>query len=263
MKRIMKEVKVPVRGMNRYILRIKHLGVFESQEEEYQCAMKMINGCEESRKTLVEKNLRFVPKVVVQYSRNEQHFDELVAEGNMGLYDATFKYDPSKGFKFISYAVHWIKMRIINCINNRHIISVTSRVSADMHKYKMELEQELQNNGGFLSGEFLEKNNFFAQIEKNIQSSNAVDDWNDIGKCMNPFQKIYEEDNDLILRLSLNILKEKEKRIVEKYFGIGCVQKGCTDIGYEESYSRTQIKNIVDKALKKMGDAYKEKRYLI
>jgi RNA polymerase primary sigma factor len=96
-----------------------------SSEEEYELALKVKEGCVISKDTLVKSNLRFVISVAKMYQRNNSiiSLEDLINEGNLGMIEAADKFDPSLGFKFISFAVWHIRRRIRECIskNSRQI----------------------------------------------------------------------------------------------------------------------------------------------
>jgi len=96
-----------------------------SADEEAEVAREMLNGCEKAREKIILSNLRFVVSVAKAYHRNNSFLklEDLINEGNLGMIEATSSFDPSQGFKFISYAVWHIRRRIRECItkNNRHV----------------------------------------------------------------------------------------------------------------------------------------------
>lgn len=97
-------------------------------DEEYNVAMRAFKGDEEAREELVRKNLRFVITVAKQYTNQNVKLEDLVNEGNHGLIKASKRFDPTKGFKFISYAVYWIRRDIIEYLTK---YSRTIKISAN------------------------------------------------------------------------------------------------------------------------------------
>ena len=96
-----------------------------SADEEAEAAREMVNGSEKAREKIILSNLRFVVSVAKAYHRNNSFLklEDLINEGNLGMIEATDSFDPSQGFKFISYAVWHIRRRIRECItkNGRHV----------------------------------------------------------------------------------------------------------------------------------------------
>ena len=96
-----------------------------SADEEAEVAREMVNGSEKAREKMILSNLRFVVSVAKAYHRNDSFLklEDLINEGNLGMIEATSLFDPSQGFKFISYAVWHIRRRIRECItkNGRHV----------------------------------------------------------------------------------------------------------------------------------------------
>ena len=102
-----------------YLRDISDIKGFKSAEEEYECAMKSLNGDEKSRDELVLRNLRFVISVAKQYEGYGVPLNDLINEGNYGLVEATIKFDPSKGFKFISFAVWYVRKHIMEYLRSK------------------------------------------------------------------------------------------------------------------------------------------------
>ena len=110
--------------INSYLEEVRSFDML-SPEEENELAFKMVKGCEKSKDRLIKANLKFVISVAKAYHRNNSFLslEDLINEGNYGMIEAAEKFDPSHGFKFISFAVWHIRRRIRECItkNSRHI----------------------------------------------------------------------------------------------------------------------------------------------
>ena len=110
--------------INSYLEEVRSFDMI-SPEEENELAFKMVQGCEKSKDRIIKANLKFVISVAKAYHRNNSFLslEDLINEGNYGMIEAAEKFDPSHGFKFISFAVWHIRRRIRECItkNSRHI----------------------------------------------------------------------------------------------------------------------------------------------
>lgn len=100
------------KAFNQYLADVRMIKPFATPDEEYECAVKAKNGDEKALNELVTKNLKFVISVAKQYSTSKISLEELVNEGNYGLIEAAKRFEPNKGFKFISYAVWYIRKNI-------------------------------------------------------------------------------------------------------------------------------------------------------
>ena len=106
-----------------------------SPEEEVELAIRIRNGDEMAKQKLVEANLRFVISVAKQYQNQGMSFIDLINEGNVGLVKAAGKFDETRGFKFISYAVWWIRQAIIQAIAEQtRIVRLPLNRLASIHK---------------------------------------------------------------------------------------------------------------------------------
>lgn len=131
---------------NSYLSEIKKYQPLTTTEE-FEIALRMVDGCKEARDKLIKHNLLFVVSVAKQYYGNNIKLEDLINEGNVGLLLATEKYDPTKGFRFISYAVWWIRREIIGFLGEKgEVIRLPLHVNGKINKVKdmyILLEQKL------------------------------------------------------------------------------------------------------------------------
>jgi RNA polymerase primary sigma factor len=134
-------------SFNKYLRDIDAIPML-SVDEEYETALEAAKGDKEAIDKLVRSNLRFVVSVAKQYDNPEVKLEDLVNEGNMGLMRAAERFDPSRGFKFISYAVWWIRNRILEYLtkHSRLIKLPSNRVVHlnKMYEIVSNLEQEIE-----------------------------------------------------------------------------------------------------------------------
>jgi RNA polymerase primary sigma factor len=104
-------------SVDTYMKEVSKIPMFNSPEEEYQCAILAVNGDKQAKDRLITKNLRFVISVAKAYHTDNVLLSDLINEGNIGLIQAAEKYDPSRGIKFYSYAVFYIKRNILDYIS--------------------------------------------------------------------------------------------------------------------------------------------------
>lgn len=208
------------------------------------------NEIKEINKELLEGNLRFVITVAKQYQNQGLDFPDLIAEGNLGLMKAINNFDWSKNLRFISYAVWWVKQSILQSLNdNSRTIRLPVNVVQDLHRAKKEIE----SNGGKLDDKF---QNLPSMIDLDMNINEDGDTLVDVIK--NEGADMPDEafnGKDLLkakLISLLNVLDEREKVIVEDYFGLTGTQRTLEDIGSDFNLTKERVRQIKEKALRKL-----------
>ena len=263
-----------------------------SREEEERLIVKAKQGDKESYDKVINVNLRFVVSVAVKYVNSKASFADLIAEGNCGLVEAFNRFDPSKGFKFISYAVWWIRQRIISYLKQNKIVRAPTNVVEIAYRLQVHRDQMTQNLGytpkvsdvmydlkddtritfpeyaGTHIGRASVENALRAEIslDKQIKSdegSNAypIDILEDMD--VDPADKM-AQDNELhgLIQNSINkALSPRESHIVSMYFGIDRSiaygeQTTLETIGESLGITRERVRQILARALPKL------KRYM-
>lgn len=105
-----------------------------TREQEIEICKKIEKGCQRSREKLVNHNLRLAYSIANKYSKTKCSFDDLIAEANCGLVIAVDKYDYKKGFKFSTYATHWIRQRVLRYIGNNGMLKFSSKAKIDLYQ---------------------------------------------------------------------------------------------------------------------------------
>jgi RNA polymerase primary sigma factor len=238
-----------------YLKDIRKIKVM-TPERERQLALLM-NGNEisdekrkEIQKELLEGNLRFVITVAKQYQNQGLDFPDLIAEGNLGLMKAIQNFDWSKNLRFISYAVWWVKQSILQSLNdNARTIRLPVNVVQDLHRAKKAIE----SNGGKLEDKF---QNLPSMVDLDMNINEDGDTLVDIivneGADM-PDESFNSGDMLKIKLLSLlHILDDREKSIIEDYFGLSGTPRTLEDIGGDFSLTKERVRQIKEKALRKL-----------
>jgi RNA polymerase primary sigma factor len=201
-------------------------------------------------KELLEGNLRFVITVAKQYQNQGLDFPDLIAEGNLGLMKAINNFDWSKNLRFISYAVWWVKQSILQSLNdNARTIRLPVNVVQDLHR----ANKEIESNGGKLDDKF---QNLPSMIDLDMNINEDGDTLVDVIK--NEGADMPDEafnGKDLLkakLISLLNVLDEREKVIVEDYFGLTGTQRTLEDIGGDFNLTKERVRQIKEKALRKL-----------
>jgi RNA polymerase primary sigma factor len=202
------------------------------------------------QKELLEGNLRFVITVAKQYQNQGLDFPDLIAEGNLGLMKAIKNFDWSKNLRFISYAVWWVKQSILQSLNdNARTIRLPVNVVQDLHRAKKEIEC----TGGQLDVRFT---SLPSMIDLDMSINEDGDTLIDVIRNENADKPDECFDNKDILKVKLmsllNILDEREKIIIEDYFGISGSPRTLEDIGEDFDLTKERVRQIKEKALRKL-----------
>jgi RNA polymerase primary sigma factor len=238
-----------------YLKDIRKIKVMTPEREKELAEMMKSEHLTDSKKAEIEKellvgNLRFVITVAKQYQNQGLDFPDLIAEGNLGLLKAIKNFDWSKNLRFISYAVWWVKQSIIQSLNdNARTIRLPVNVVQDLFRAKREIE----SNGEELADKFQNLPSVI-DLDRNI---------NEEGDTLVDIIKNEDADmpdaafntKDMIktqLMGLLNILDEREKVIIEDYFGISGSPRTLEDIGGDFSLTKERVRQIKEKALRKL-----------
>jgi RNA polymerase primary sigma factor len=205
---------------------------------------------------LVEGNLRFVITVAKQYQNQGLPLPDLINEGNFGLLKAIRNFDWSKNLRFISYAVWWVRQSILQSLNdNARTIRLPVNVVQDLYKAKKEIELK----GGKLSDKF---QNLPSIIDLDMNINDEGDTLIDIIKNENADMpdEIFNSQDVLKTKLIslLDILDEREKIIIEDYFGITGTCRTLEDIGTDFNLTKERVRQIKEKALRKLRNESSE-----
>jgi RNA polymerase primary sigma factor len=205
---------------------------------------------DEIQKEMLEGNLRFVITVAKQYQNQGVDLSDLIAEGNFGLMKAIKNFDWTKKNRFISYAVWWIKQSILQSLNdNSRTIRLPVNVVQDMQKEKRENEKTNKD----LSDKFA---NLPRMIDLDMHINEDGDTLIDIIKNENvdsPDEVFSTQD---ILKEKMMgimcVLDDRERAIVEDYYGITGTPRTLEDIGSDFSLTKERVRQIKEKALRKL-----------
>ena len=251
---------------------LQEIGRFDliSVEEEVELAQRIKKGDQLAIEKLASANLRFVVSVAKQYQNQGLSLPDLINEGNLGLIKAAEKFDETRGFKFISYAVWWIRQSIMQAINEQsRIVRLPLNQVSSLSKYRKavaEFEQEFQRKP---SPEELS-----AILE--IPKSKVIATMKVSGRHVSvdaPFQE--GEDNSLLDVLSdgdspiadksliheslrkeiervFATLDERESKILQLSYGIGVEEMSLEEIGQQFGLTRERVRQIREKAIKRL-----------
>lgn len=270
-------------ALDKYLAEISRVPMI-STEEEVELAQAIHKGGvvgDKAKEKLVTANLRFVVSVAKQYQHQGVSLSDLINEGNIGLITAAEKFDETRGFKFISYAIWWIRQSILQSISeysnivrrplNQIMISnkIKSATNAFLQKYHRHPSADELSE--LISME-IDKIEVALQSEAHVTSMDApITD--DEGSTMNDTlasSSDYDTDRAMdyesmysdIMQVLGEVLNDRERKIVIQSFGIGCQERGLDDIGCEMGLTRERVRQIRERGLDKMRKSNKS-RFLL
>ena len=246
-------------------------------DEEIELAQAIRKGGPEGEKAkerLVTANLRFVVSVAKQYQHQGLTLTDLIDEGNIGLVKAAEKFDETRGFKFISYAVWWIRQSILQAIAEQsRIVRLPLNQSGALSKINQEInrfEQIHQRRPSVtelaeltqIDESKIEQTAKADSHHMSIDAPFGEDDDNSMADMLSSGDDSrtdkhvdYESltsDLDNVLR---NVLKDRELKIVKECFGIGCQERGLEEIGAEMGLTRERVRQIREKSIAILHDS--------
>ena len=260
-------------SLDKYLTEISRVPMVTT-EEEVALAQDIHAGGkkgEMAKDKLVTANLRFVVSVAKQYQYQGVPLTDLINEGNIGLMTAADKFDETRGFKFISYAIWWIRQSILQAIADySHVIRRPQSQIGISNKIKNATNDFLQKNQRYPSTDELSEiiSLEIDKIEKAIQAEAYVSSIDapiaeDEGSTMADVLASsleYASDRkmdydslctDLSQVLSC-ILNDRERTIVVQSFGIGCPERSLDDIGFSMGLTRERVRQIRERGLEKL-----------
>jgi RNA polymerase primary sigma factor len=267
-------------SFNHYLSDVRAIKPFQSADEEYQCAVKAFNGDSDALDELVTRNLKFVISVAKQYSTSKLPLDELVTEGNFGLVEAAKRFDPSRGFKFISYAVWYIRKNINDYIaKNSRMIKLPINKINQMGKIKKEMEllEQIHSRPVTINDLTIDENSEFDLDDINllmsIESMNVTSLDTPIGQDEDSGSMIdviadqsldstdhlvNKSDFNKIINLLMAKLSVKERVVIQLSYGLDNNEPlTLIEIGQKLQMSREGVRQVREKALKILSKGIK------
>ncbi len=250
-----------------------------SPEEEIALARKIKKGDERALEKLTKANLRFVVSVAKQYQNQGLSLADLINEGNIGLIKAAKRFDETRGFKFISYAVWWIRQAILQALaeQSRIVRLPLNRVGA-LHrigKVSSDLEQEFGREP--MTEEIAERLEMSPEeVSETLKISNShlsLDAPFTEGEDSNLLDVLKDElqpepDRNLLgesLRIeiekALGTLTKREAEVITLYFGINRAKPmTLEEIGHRFNLTRERVRQIKEKAIRRLRHASRSRR---
>lgn len=264
-------------SLDKYLQEIGKVDLL-NQEDEIELARRIKKGDQKSLEKLTKANLRFVVSVAKQYQNQGLSLGDLINEGNLGLIKAAKRFDETRGFKFISYAVWWIRQSILQALaeQSRIVRLPLNRVGAlnKIGKAFSTLEQEFEREPSAselaeeldmslyevadtlkISGRHVSMDAPFVQGEE----SRLLDVIQDERTPM-PDQDLMKESLRKEVERALNTLSDREAEVIRLYFGLGREHSlTLEEIGEKFALTRERVRQIKEKAIRRMRHASRSK----
>lgn len=241
-----------------------------SPEEEVELAQRIRRGDKEALEKLTRANLRFVVSVAKQYQNQGLSLPDLINEGNLGLMKAAERFDETRGFKFISYAVWWIRQSILQALAEQaRIVRLPLNQVGSLNKINKALGKFEQEN------ERQPSNDELAELTE-LPKHKIADTLRVSGRHVSvdaPFQDgedgslldilpddiipsadkaLFKESLSAEVDRALQVLSDIEREVVKSNFGIGCQEMSLDEIGERLGISRERVRQIKEKAIRKL-----------
>lgn len=251
---------------------LQEIGKYEllSVEEEVELARRIKKGDQEAIEKLIRANLRFVVSVAKQYQNQGLSLSDLINEGNLGLIKAAEKFDETRGFKFISYAVWWIRQAIMQAINEQaRVIRLPLNQVSSLTRYKKiisEFEQkhhrqpsedelatllEIDEEKVKKTIKYTSKQVSFDAPLGDSEESSLLDVIPN-EDALHVEKKIELESLRIEIERALMSLTQRERDIIRHFYGINCTPMSLDEIGEKYGLTRERVRQIKEKAIKKL-----------
>lgn len=244
-----------------------------STDEEVELTKRIRQGDKDALERLVKANLRFVVSVAKQYQGQGLELTDLINEGNVGLINAAMKFDETRGFKFISYAVWWVRQSILQALADKsrlvrlplNQIGYVSKVNHFYHDFmqKNNRAPSLDEVADALGMEKSKVNAALLTSGKHISMNAPLID--DEDSCLldlltnddkgNADSSLISDSLKEEVHHALDLLPERESQVIRMYFGINTPELSLEEIGEKLNLSRERVRQIKEKALTLLRNA--------
>ena len=252
--------------ISHYLKDVRKIKVL-TKEREQELAEKILNPkttLDEKEKInleLLEGNLRFVISVAKDYQGQGVDLPDLINEGNYGLLKAVKNFDWNKGFRFISYAVWWVRQSILQCLNeNARTIRLPVNIIQELHRQKKQTGEKIEKLNSKLAllpttinydRPINEEGDTLIDLIENKDADSPEDSFKDEFNLKNELTKL------------MSSLDQREKDIIIDYYGLNGTPMTLQEIGDEIGLTKERVRQIKEKALRKLrNDSYNLLDYL-
>ena len=262
-------------SLDKYFQEISKIGLITA-DEEVELALKIKVGDSKALDALVSANLRFVVSVAKQYQGQGLKLSDLINEGNLGLVKAAKRFDETRGFKFISYAVWWIRQAIMQALaeqsrivrlplnkigsinkikkiyarleQNEQRMPTHKEIAKQLEMTEAEVEQSLKNSGRHVSMDAPFKEGEDSNLYNVLQS----------GDSPRPDSQLMVQSLKIEIERALGTLTYKEAKVIKMYYGIGNeAMSSLEEIGEKFDLTRERVRQVKQKAIRRLQSGSK------
>lgn len=262
-------------SLDKYFQEISKIGLITA-DEEVELALKIKAGNSKALDTLVSANLRFVVSVAKQYQGQGLKLSDLINEGNLGLVKAGKRFDETRGFKFISYAVWWIRQAIMQALaeqsrivrlplnkigsinkikkiyarleQNEQRMPTHKEIAKQLDMTESEVEQSLKNSNRHVSMDAPFKEGEESNLYNVLQS----------GDSPRPDSQLMAQSLKIEIERALGTLTYKEAKVIKMFYGIGNETMSSLDeIGEKFDLTRERVRQVKQKAIRRLQSGSK------
>ena len=263
-------------SLDKYLQEIGHEELI-SAEEEVELARRIKTGDRKALEKLTKANLRFVVSVAKQYQNQGLSLPDLINEGNIGLLKAAEKFDETRGFKFISYAVWWIRQSILQAIAEQsrivrlplNQVGSVNKINRELNKFEQEHERrpsvdEIADRIDLPEDkieEAMKVNNRHVSMDAPFvdgEDNSLLDVLADNDMPMADKALVQESLRKEIDR-AIELLNDREQKVVRAFFGIGSPEMTLEEIGEKYNLTRERVRQIKEKAIRRLRHNTKNK----
>jgi len=263
-------------SLDKYLQEIGHEELL-SVDEEVELAQKIRKGDRRALERLTRANLRFVVSVAKQYQNQGLSLPDLINEGNVGLIKAAEKFDETRGFKFISYAVWWIRQSILQAIAEQsrivrlplNQVGSVNKINRELNKFEQEHERrpsvdEIADRINLPEDkieEAMKVNNRHVSMDAPFvdgEDNSLLDVLADNDMPMADKALVQESLRKEIDR-AIELLNDREQKVVRAFFGIGSPEMTLEEIGEKYNLTRERVRQIKEKAIRRLRHNTKNK----
>lgn len=248
-----------------------------STDEEVELAQRIRKGDHKALERLTKANLRFVVSVAKQYQNQGLSLPDLINEGNLGLIKAAEKFDETRGFKFISYAVWWIRQSILQAIAEQsrivrlplNQVGAVNKINREANRFeqeherrpsieelaeKIDLPEEKIDDALHVSGHHVSVDAPFVDGEDNSLLDVLVNDDAPMADRQLVLESLRAEIANALLTLN-----DRERKVIEAFFGINQPEMTLEEIGTKYGLTRERVRQIKEKAIRRLRSNTKNK----
>ena len=256
-------------SLEKYLQEIGHQDLLTA-DEEVELAQQIKKGDRKALERLTKANLRFVVSVAKQYQNKGLSLPDLINEGNLGLIKAAERYDGTRGFKFISYAVWWIRQSILQAIAEQsrivrlplNQVGSVNRIARELNKFEQENErkpsvEEMADRIDLPEekiAEAMKINTHHVSMDAPFADGedNSLLDFLPNTDSPSTDNVLDQESLRTEIGRVLDVLNDREQKVIKAFFGIGMQEMTLEEIGDKYNLTRERVRQIKEKAIRRL-----------